>query len=138
DLGDSLSLAQLALRPGVTTQTVSNILSAAHNEVSISDLETALADHLYSCYLETQASTIRRLHQHDSLRVPADCPFTQVGVLSHELVERLERAQQQTFGQARKVPGMTPAALSSLLVHLPAAAQPPPVDVSRETFGRLS
>jgi tRNA uridine 5-carboxymethylaminomethyl modification enzyme len=84
-------------------------------------LETALADHLYSGYLATQTSTIRRLHQHDSLRVPTDFTFTQVGGLSHEIVERLERAQPRTFGQARKIPGMTPAALSNLLVHLTAA-----------------
>jgi tRNA uridine 5-carboxymethylaminomethyl modification enzyme len=122
DLGDSLSLAQLALRPGVTPQTVSSILSDAHADVTLTDLETALADHLYSGYLETQTSTIRRLHQHDSLRVPTDFTFTQVGGLSHEIVERLERAQPRTFGQARKIPGMTPAALSSLLVHLTAAA----------------
>jgi len=122
DLGDSLSLAQLALRPGVTPQTVSSILSDAHADVTLTDLETALADHLYSGYLETQTSTIRRLHQHDSLRVPTDFTFTQVGGLSHEIVERLERAQPRTFGQARKIPGMTPAALSNLLVHLTAAA----------------
>lgn len=122
DLGDSLSLAQLALRPGVTPQTVSRILSAAHAEVTPTDLETALADHLYSGYLETQTSTIRRLHQHDSMKVPNDFTFTQVGGLSHEIVERLERAQPRTFGQARKIPGMTPAALSNLLVHLTATA----------------
>jgi tRNA uridine 5-carboxymethylaminomethyl modification enzyme len=121
DLGDALSLAQLALRPGITPQTVSSILSAAHAEVAITDLETALADHLYSGYLETQTSTIRRLHQHDSLKVPTHFTFTQVGGLSHEIIERLERAQPRTFGQARKIPGMTPAALSNLLVHLTAA-----------------
>jgi tRNA uridine 5-carboxymethylaminomethyl modification enzyme len=121
DLGDSLSLAQLALRPGVTPQLVSSILSNAHADVTLTDLETALADHLYSGYLETQTITIRRLHQHDSLRVPTDFTFTQVGGLSHEIIERLERAQPRTFGQARKIPGMTPAALSNLLVHLTAS-----------------
>ena len=125
DLGDSLSLAQLALRPGVTPQTVWRILSSAHAEVTLTDLETALADHLYSGYLETQTSTIRRLHQHDSMKVPNGFTFTKVGGLSHEIIERLERAQPTTFGQARKVPGMTPAALSNLLVHLTAAPLPP-------------
>src|SRR5207248_5214051 len=114
DLGESLSLAQLALRPGVTPQTVARILSDSKAEVALADLETALADHLYSGYLETQTGTIRRLHQHDSLRVPTDFTFNQVGGLSHEIVERLERAQPRTFGQARKIPGMTPAALSNL------------------------
>ncbi|HMH44620.1 MAG TPA: tRNA uridine-5-carboxymethylaminomethyl(34) synthesis enzyme MnmG [Pyrinomonadaceae bacterium] len=121
DLGESVSLAQLALRPGITPLTVSSILSDAHTAVAQTDLETALADHLYSGYLEAQTSTVRRVHQHDSLRVPTDFTFTKVGGLSHEIVERLERAQPRTFGQARKVAGMTPAALSNLLVHLTAS-----------------
>jgi tRNA uridine 5-carboxymethylaminomethyl modification enzyme len=44
-----------------------------------------------------------------------------VGSLSHEIVERLERARPQSFGQARRIPGMTPAALSNLLVYLTAS-----------------
>jgi tRNA uridine 5-carboxymethylaminomethyl modification enzyme len=41
--------------------------------------------------------------------------------LSHEIIERLERAQPESFGQARRIPGMTPAALSNLLFHLTAS-----------------
>jgi tRNA uridine 5-carboxymethylaminomethyl modification enzyme len=102
DLGDSLSLAQLALRPGVTPQTVSSILSHAHAEVTLRDLETALADHLYSGYLETQTSTIRRLHQHDSMKVPTDFTFTQVGGLSHEIVS--SAPSQKLLGKPEKYP----------------------------------
>ena len=87
-------------------------------EIQLGDLETALADHLYAGYLDTQAATNRRLHQHDGLNIPPAFSFRQVGSLSHEIVERLERARPESFGQARQIPGMTPAALSNLLVHL--------------------
>jgi len=124
DLGDSaLSLAQLALRPNVTTATIRELLSTSNNEVALCDLESALADSLYSGYLQTQEKTNQRLNQHDSLNIPSGFAFTGVRSLSHEMIERLERAQPRTFGQARKLPGLTPAALSNLLIHLTAAQQ---------------
>lgn len=125
-LGDSLSLAELALRPGIDSQTVMSLFPAATGgEFTINDLETALADNLYAGYLETQDAGLRRLHQHDALNIPDGFCFRAVGSLSHEIIERLERAQPENFGKARKIPGMTPAALSNLLVHLTAAQQAP-------------
>jgi tRNA uridine 5-carboxymethylaminomethyl modification enzyme len=122
-LGDSLTYAQLALRPGITSETISSLLALSKDPIPRTDLETALADLLYSGYLDAQTSAIRRLNQHDSLRIPEGFTFKGVGSLSYEMIERLERAQPRTFGQARRLPGLTPAALSQLLVHLTAAQQ---------------
>ena len=116
DLGDSVTLAQLAQRPGVSAQMVRELLP--DSGASLIDLESALADSLYSGYIEGQTAAIKRLHQHDGLRVPVDLKFAAINGLSHEMVERFERARPLTFGQARKIPGLTPAALSSLLIHL--------------------
>jgi len=63
DLGDSLSLAQLALRPGVTPQTVSSILSDAHADVTLTDLETAPWQTTLLRISGNAASIDRRLHQ---------------------------------------------------------------------------
>jgi tRNA uridine 5-carboxymethylaminomethyl modification enzyme len=124
DLGDSLTLAQLALRPGVEIGTIMELLPAGgRSSFTITDLETVLADQLYAGYLDSQANVNRRLHQHDLLRIPSNFSFRRVSNLSHEIVERLERARPQSFGQARRIPGMTPAALANLLVHL-SASQP--------------
>jgi len=123
DLGDSVSLAQLALRPRITPERVLDLLRRSHTGIALADLESALADLLYSGYLQAQEATNRRLHQHDALRIPAGFSFDRVGALSYEMIERLERAQPRTFGQARRLPGLTPAALSHLLVHLSAAQQ---------------
>ena len=121
DLGDSLSLAELALRPRMDATMVMNLMpSEAKEEFAITDLETALADHLYAGYLDSQAANLRRLNQHDGLNIPDGFSYRTVGSLSHEIVERLERARPESFGQARRIPGMTPAALSNLLVHLTA------------------
>jgi tRNA uridine 5-carboxymethylaminomethyl modification enzyme len=122
ELGDSLTLADLALRPNMDAHVLISLIPPdVRTEIQRGDLETALADHLYAGYLDTQTAAIRRLHQHDALNIPEAFSFRAVGSLSHEIVERLERARPVSFGQARQVPGMTPAALSNLLVHLTAA-----------------
>jgi len=127
DLGDSLTLAQLALRPAVEISTIMGLLpAAARSSFTITDLETVLADQLYAGYLDSQANVNRRLHQHDLLKIPANFSFRRVSSLSHEIVERLERARPQSFGQARRIPGMTPAALANLLVHLSASQHAKP------------
>jgi tRNA uridine 5-carboxymethylaminomethyl modification enzyme len=124
DLGDSITLGQLALRPNIAPSHILNLLLPSQRaQIEARDLETVIADHLYAGYLETQNQTSRRLRQHDSLAIPTTLSFKSVSSLSHEMVERLERVRPQSFGQARKIPGLTPAALSNLLVHLTAAQQ---------------
>jgi tRNA uridine 5-carboxymethylaminomethyl modification enzyme len=119
DLGDSLTLSQLAHRPNVHSDLIRQLLPAdLAREISFSDLESALADSLYSGYIAAQRSTFNRLQHHDGLSIPGDFNYRSISGLSHEMLERLERACPQTFGQARHIPGLTPAALSTLLVHL--------------------
>jgi tRNA uridine 5-carboxymethylaminomethyl modification enzyme len=82
-----------------------------------------LADSLYSGYLDSHKATIARLYQHYALRIPRQMTFKEISGLSNEVVERLDRAQPQTFGEARLLPGLTPGALSTLLVYLSAQQQ---------------
>lgn len=118
ELGDVITLVQLAQRPGINSEAVLSLLSPEVGSVALRDLESALADSLYSGYIQTQRSTIERLHQHDGLRIPGEIEFAALDGLSHEMAERLERTRPLTFGEARKIPGLTPAALSLLLVEL--------------------
>jgi len=119
DLGDSITLAQLALRPNVNPALIQQLLPAnVRGATSLRELESSLADSLYSGYIEVQRATFDRLHQHDGLIIPANFDFHSIQGLSHEMVERLERACPQTFGHARRIPGLTPASISTLLVHL--------------------
>ena len=119
ELGDSISLGQLALRPNVTVEEITKLLDADEGAgLQRKDVETALADYLYAGYLDSQNQASRRLRQHDALAIPVTLSFKVVGSLSHEMVERLERVRPRNFGDARKIPGLTPAALSNLLVYL--------------------
>lgn len=122
DLGDSITLAQLAQRPGIKTEVILSLLSPQADGLPLRDLEAALADSLYSGYIETQRHTIERLNHHDALRIPSGLRFSELNGLSHEMAERLERTKPATFGQARHIPGLTPAALSLILVELTSKA----------------
>lgn len=117
ELGDSITLADLAKRQGATLQLMRSLLpSEISRGVGTSDLEAALADNLYSGYIKAQELVVERLYHHDSTPIPQGIDFRRFDGLSHEMVERLERVKPTTFGQARNIPGMTPAALSTLLI----------------------
>ncbi|HMQ03525.1 MAG TPA: tRNA uridine-5-carboxymethylaminomethyl(34) synthesis enzyme MnmG [Pyrinomonadaceae bacterium] len=125
DLGDGFSLSQLAMRQGVRSELVHKMLpEGVKGRISLSELETALADSLYSGYITKQEQAAERINHHDSLKIPESFRFGAIGGLSNEMVERLERARPLTFAQVRKVPGLTPAAVSSVLVHLSAKRAP--------------
>lgn len=121
DLGDSFSLSQLAMRQGVKPDLIHRLLPAdLRPEIKTTDLETALADSLYSGYIDKQKAATERVNHHDALKVPETFEFASIGGLSNEMVERLERARPSNFGQVRNISGLTPAAISSVLVHLTA------------------
>ena len=123
-IAEPITLAQLALRPNVRSGLLMQLLPASvRSELTLKDLESALADQLYAGYLASQTGSMNRLNQHDGLLIPGEFSYEGVGSLSHEMIERLERARPGTFGQARRLPGLTPAALSTLLVHLTTARQ---------------
>ena len=121
DLGDAFTLSQLSMRQGVRPGLIHRMLPGEiSSEVKLADLETALADSLYSGYIEKQKLATERVNHHDSLRIPERFQFNTVSGLSNEMVERLERASPRNFGQVRKIHGLTPAAVSTVLVHLTA------------------
>lgn len=123
DLGDAFTLSQLAMRPGIDADLIGKMLP---NEVTVelrqAELESALADSMYSGYIEKHRVAAERVNRHDTLKVPSGFQFHEISELSREMVERLERATPQNFGQVRNIAGLTPAAISSVLVHLTAAS----------------
>src|SRR3954454_18759719 len=118
DLGDSITLAQLSQRGGIKKEFLEGLVGSELPGLNSSDVEGALADLLYAGYIDVQRNAIERLNHHESLRIPVDLRFGDLPGLSHEMAERLDGARPLTFGQARKIPGLTPAALSLILVEL--------------------
>jgi len=72
----------------------------------------------YSGYIERQQDEIERQQRNEETRLPDDLDYLQVAGLSNEVRQKLSDARPVTVGQAGRVPGVTPAAISILLVHL--------------------
>lgn len=115
DLGDK-SIAEWLRHDGVTLEALTPWLG------DVTALDPILADEMaedaaYSPYLARQDSELRDLRASEALQLAADFPYAQVPGLSNEMVERLTRAAPSTLAAAGRVPGVTPAGLSALLVH---------------------
>jgi tRNA uridine 5-carboxymethylaminomethyl modification enzyme len=72
----------------------------------------------YAGYIERQQQEIIRQQRYESLRLPLDLGYHQVKGLSAEAQEKLSRVRPTTLGQAARIPGITPAAVSLLLIYL--------------------
>jgi len=72
----------------------------------------------YAGYIERQAQEIERQRRHAELQLPGEFDYAQVHGLSNEVREKLERIRPANIGQAGRISGITPAAVSLLLIHL--------------------
>ena len=75
-------------------------------------------DAQYAGFLERQAADIAALRRDDDLRLPDDLDYSRVGGLSNEVRSRLEQVRPSTLGQAGRIEGVTPSALTALLSHV--------------------
>ncbi len=128
------SLADLLRRPGIGFDAVAEIASialpgaaAVSRETLIAELGTPLATAVveqlevatkYAGYINKQVEEVARAAHFEGLVLPAELDYAQVTALSHEVRQKLSRHRPQTLGQASRVAGVTPAAISLLLVHL--------------------
>ena len=72
----------------------------------------------YAGYLARQAGEIERNQRNESTVIPAGFDYSKVSGLSAELCEKLQKSLPENIGQASRIAGMTPAAISLLLVYL--------------------
>ncbi|MDR2128050.1 MAG: tRNA uridine-5-carboxymethylaminomethyl(34) synthesis enzyme MnmG [Burkholderiaceae bacterium] len=72
----------------------------------------------YAGYIDRQRGEVERAAHYENLRLPPDLDYTQVAALSIEVRQKLQKHRPETLGQASRISGVTPAAISLLLVHL--------------------
>ena len=75
-------------------------------------------DASYAGYLDRQAADVEAFRRDEALRLPADLDYAAVGGLSHEVREKLAAVRPLTLGQAARIEGVTPGALTALLAHV--------------------
>jgi tRNA uridine 5-carboxymethylaminomethyl modification enzyme len=87
-----------------------------YSTLSVRAQHTVKAEVLYSPYLKREMQEIKRYNQYKNLKIPESYNYTAVAGLSKELTEKLITYKPQTIAQASRIPGMTPAALTLLIV----------------------
>jgi tRNA uridine 5-carboxymethylaminomethyl modification enzyme len=119
---DALSAFDLLRRPEVSYEHVIELIGAmpqpADDRLAAqirAQIEVAAK---YSGYIERQEEEIARHQRNEETRLPADLDYARVAGLSNEVRQKLEQIRPATVGQAARVAGVTPAAVSILLVHL--------------------
>jgi len=118
-LSEAVNLGQLAKRPEITAEHLVHLLPQALSDCcSIEEITTVITDFKYEGYLIAQENMANRLAKAANRTIPSGLDYSRIPGLSHEMVERLSRVQPQTLGQAMRIPGLTPAALSLLTIHV--------------------
>src|SRR5690625_385115 len=72
----------------------------------------------YEVYVKRQQKEVQRQAEQDSIALPQELDYGKIAGLSNEVIEKLEEVRPANIGQARRISGMTPAAISLLLVHM--------------------
>jgi tRNA uridine 5-carboxymethylaminomethyl modification enzyme len=127
------ALADLLRRPGVGFDAVAEAAALAGHPQAVSretlraewgaDAADTVIEQVeiatkYAGYIEKQQDEVERSAAHEQTPLPADLDYTQVHALSFEVRQTLQRHRPATLGQASRISGVTPAAISLLLVHL--------------------
>jgi len=113
------SLAQLTRRPEVTSEAITELLPVELREIcKPSEVLTVVTDFKYEGYLAAQDTLASRMSKASARLIPDKIVYGRLPGLSREMVERLERVRPRTIGQAMRIPGLTPAALSLLTIHV--------------------
>ncbi|MDP4547852.1 tRNA uridine-5-carboxymethylaminomethyl(34) synthesis enzyme MnmG [Marinobacter sp. MDS2] len=110
------SLAELLRRPEIVYQHIADIGGdRAEDPVVAEQVEIEVK---YEGYISRQADEIERLRKNENTRLPVDLDYEVIGGLSNEIKQKLQEVRPETVAQASRIQGVTPAAISQILVHL--------------------
>jgi tRNA uridine 5-carboxymethylaminomethyl modification enzyme len=123
ELTRETSALDLLKRPGLDYAKLLSLPSLAPAVADADVAEQVEIGTKYSGYLDRQRDEIARQQRQETTTIPAAFDYVAVHGLSAEARQKLERVRPETVGQAQRIPGMTPAAISLLLVHLARAGR---------------
>ena len=111
------NLMDLLRRPEVDVKQLMSFLDD-HQDIDMQVAEQVEIQAKYAGYIDRQQTEIDRALRYDHLPMPEIFDYSGVPGLSNEVSEKLKKQRPETLGQASRIPGMTPAAISLLLVYL--------------------
>ncbi|MEA1080221.1 tRNA uridine-5-carboxymethylaminomethyl(34) synthesis enzyme MnmG [Marinobacter qingdaonensis] len=110
------SLAELLRRPEIEYRHIAEIGAAQAEDANVADqVEIEIK---YEGYISRQADEIERLRRNENTELPVDLDYDVIGGLSNEIKQKLKEVRPETVAQASRIQGVTPAAVSQILVHL--------------------
>ncbi|TGN39484.1 tRNA uridine-5-carboxymethylaminomethyl(34) synthesis enzyme MnmG [Marinobacter confluentis] len=110
------SLAELLRRPEINYHHIADMADGQAEDSNVADqVEIEIK---YEGYISRQADEIERLRRNENTRLPDDLDFDVIGGLSNEIRQKLKDVRPETVAQASRIQGVTPAAISQVLVHL--------------------
>jgi len=112
------SLYELLKRPELNYNIVNALSPKLEQPVSPKVAEQVEIDAKYSGYITRQQDEVNKLQRHENTCIPIDFNYSNISGLSNEIKQKLSEALPDTLARASRVPGVTPAAISLLLVML--------------------
>lgn len=118
------NLFELLRRPEVSYEALLTLQCYGQPEISAKiEMDPAVVEQLeisakYQGYIDRQAEEVAKSASYENTVLPADLDYAKVAGLSNEVRQKLAQHQPQTIGQASRIQGITPAAISLLLIHL--------------------
>ncbi|MFT3778779.1 MAG: tRNA uridine-5-carboxymethylaminomethyl(34) synthesis enzyme MnmG [Ottowia sp.] len=122
------NLFDLLRRPGVDYAALMSLDGGRHATADVSretlgDLAEAVVEQVeiaakYAGYIDRQRDEVERAAHYENLRLPPELDYMQIPALSIEVRQKLQKYRPETLGQAGRISGVTPAAISLLLIHL--------------------
>ncbi|MEW6253148.1 MAG: tRNA uridine-5-carboxymethylaminomethyl(34) synthesis enzyme MnmG, partial [Planctomycetota bacterium] len=120
------SLFDLLRRPGLG---YAQVLALPGGGAGVRDARVAEQVEIaakYQGYIDRQNEEVEKHREQESLRLPADLDYAQLTALSMEVRQRLQQARPETLGQAARLQGVTPAAISVLMIYAKRGFKPEP------------
>ena len=116
-LRSSCSLAQILRRPEISMDQLRDISPDIPNHGPNVDAQTEI-QLKYQGYVDRQSAIVERFRRMEQATIPANLDYAKISGLSREVCEKLVRIKPQSLGQAARIPGITPAAISLLSFYI--------------------
>ena len=115
-LAREYNLHDLLKRPGLNYSQVANLKGESVADVQVAEQVEIQAK--YDGYIARQLEEIEQLRRYENTKLPTDLEYDAIGGLSNEVKQKLQTVQPETLGVASRISGVTPAAISQILIHL--------------------
>ena len=117
-LSHEYSLFELLKRPELNHRIIDSLFPDKSRDLNAKVAEQVEINAKYSGYIDRQQDEVDRLQRHENTVIPKDFDYKSISGLSNEVKQKLDDAMPETLARAARIPGVTPAAISLLLVSL--------------------